>query len=506
MDVRRKLSTLGLVATLLAATAIALTPGGAAAAVTVGSAGNVPAGGTSSGLVSFTFTEITANAFPAGGGTLTVSLADSLGVPTVHFAGQPSIAIDPTLGGVSISMAPTLSGFTLTIGSTDTTKVEQIVVGGVALRTDSVAAAGAITATLSGSLQNAVSSTTALASPGTVTGGSVATHLVFNTQPGGGAAGAAWSQQPMVAVLNAANNQVTTDNTTVVTLAIGSNPGGGVLTCTNGNTRTVVNGIATFAGCSINSGSASPYTLVATASSGATSVTSAGFTITGPGTGNHLTFTAQPGGGTAGSAWAQQPVVAVQNASNATVTTDNTTVVSLAIGTNPGGGVLTCTGGNTRTVVAGVASFSGCSINAAAGSPYTLVASANSGATSATSAGFLISAAHTTVTLTSDTAIGRTTSGFSTSTKVVKKGSTITLRIVTNPSLAGQSLSIWIAKKTGGSWGAFSPHASVTVGSDGVAYYVYSAGSLAWLSFQAKFNGSASVLPALAPARQARWI
>jgi hypothetical protein len=402
-------------------------------------------------------------------------------------------------------MAPTLSGFTLTIGSTDITKVEQVVVGGVALTTDSVAAAGAITATLSGTLQTAVSATTALASPGTVTGGAAATHLVFNTQPGGGTAGTAWSQQPVVIVQNAANNQVTSDNTTVVTLSIGSNPGGGTLTCTNGNTRTVVNGVATFAGCSINAGSASPYTLVATASSGATSVTSAPFTVTGPGTGNHLTFTTQPGGGTAGGAWAQQPVVAVQNASNATVTTDNTTVVTLAIGTNPGGGTLTCTGGNSRTVAAGVASFSGCSISAAAASAYTLVASANSGATAATSAGFTITAPQTTVTLSSGTAIGNVTTGFSSTTKVVKKGATITLQIVTSPSLAGQTLSIWIAKKTAGTWGAFSPHASVTVGSDGIARYVYSAGSLAWLSFQAKFNGSGTFLPALAPARQARW-
>jgi hypothetical protein len=486
--------------------AIALTPSGAAASVTVGSAGTVPAGGESSGLVSFTFVENSASAFPAGGGTLTVSLADALGVPTVHFAGQPSIAADPTLGGVSIAMAPTLSGFTLTITSTDTTKIEQIVIGGVKLTTDSVAAPGAIQATLSGSLQSAVSATTTLASPGTVTGGSTATHLVFTTQPGGGTSGTAWAQQPVVSVLNAANNVVTTDNTTVVTLAIGSNPGGGTLTCTNGNTRTVVNGIAQFAGCSINNGSASPYTLVATASSGATSVTSAQFTVTGPATGNHLTFTTQPGGGTTGSAFAQQPVVAVQNPSNSTVTTDNSTVVTLTLGTNPGGGVLTCTGGNARTVVAGVATFSGCSVSGAAASPYTLVATANSGATSATSAGFSITAAQTTVTLTSGTAIGNTTSGFSSSTKVVKKGTAITLQIVTNPSLAGQKLSIWIAKKTAGTWGAFSPHASVTVGADGVARYVYSAGSIAWLSFQAKFSGSGTFLPALAPARQARWI
>ena len=39
---------------------------------------------------------------------------------------------------------------------------------------------------------------------------------------------------------------------------------------TNGTSRQVVNGSASFSGCSINVGSASSYTLVATASSGAT--------------------------------------------------------------------------------------------------------------------------------------------------------------------------------------------------------------------------------------------
>ena len=39
-------------------------------------------------------------------------------------------------------------------------------------------------------------------------------HLAFVTQPGGGAAGVAWSQQPVVEVLNSLNQVVTTDNST----------------------------------------------------------------------------------------------------------------------------------------------------------------------------------------------------------------------------------------------------------------------------------------------------
>ncbi|MHB8460920.1 MAG: beta strand repeat-containing protein, partial [Candidatus Limnocylindrales bacterium] len=212
-------------------------------------------------------------------------------------------------------------------------------------------------------------------------------HLAFTTQPGGGGPGAIWAQQPVVAVQNSLNATVTSDNTTVVTLAIGTNPAGGTLTCTSGLSRTVVNGVATFYGCSINFASPYTYTLSATSSPAWTVATSAAFLI---GSTQHLAFTTQPGGGGAGAIWLQQPVVAVQNASNAVVTTDYSTVVTLAIATNPAGGTLTCTSGLSRTVVAGVATFSGCSINLASASYYTLSATSNPVWTAATSGSFLI--------------------------------------------------------------------------------------------------------------------
>jgi hypothetical protein len=50
-----------------------------------------------------------------------------------------------------------------------------------------------------------------------------------------------------------------------VTLAIGNNPSGGVLTCTGGTSAGTIAGIATFTGCSIDKGGTG-YTLTATAS------------------------------------------------------------------------------------------------------------------------------------------------------------------------------------------------------------------------------------------------
>ena len=106
---------------------------------------------------------------------------------------------------------------------------------------------------------------------------------------------------------------------------------------------------------------------------------------------NKLAFTTQPGGGQPGSAWATQPVVKVQDAGGNTVTS-NTSTVTLAISNNAGpGGVLS--GTKAKAAVAGVATFSGLSIDVY-GTGYTLSATAGS-LTSATSAPFNINSTAT---------------------------------------------------------------------------------------------------------------
>ena len=85
--------------------------------------------------------------------------------------------------------------------------------------------------------------------------------------------------------------------------------------------------------------------------------------------------------------------VAVEDANGNIETGDNSTMVTLAIGTNPGSGTLS--GTTTVQVAAGVATFSGLSINNA-GIGYTLVAAASL-VTAATSTPFDIMAAQITV-------------------------------------------------------------------------------------------------------------
>lgn len=100
--------------------------------------------------------------------------------------------------------------------------------------------------------------------------------LAFTVQPSHTTAGAAISPAMAVTVQDAAGNTVTTA-TTSITVAIGTNPGGGTLAGTT--TASAVNGVARFADPSINN-PGTGYTLTASASglNGATSVL---FNVTG---------------------------------------------------------------------------------------------------------------------------------------------------------------------------------------------------------------------------------
>ena len=103
-----------------------------------------------------------------------------------------------------------------------------------------------------------------------------------------------------------------------------------------------------------------------------------------------LGFVQGPSNATAGAVITPAVKVAVEDANGNVETFDNTSQVTLAIGTNPAGGTLS--GGSTVTVSSGIATFSGLSINTA-GSGYTLKASSTPTYAEATSAAFNVRAA-----------------------------------------------------------------------------------------------------------------
>lgn len=160
-----------------------------------------------------------------------------------------------------------------------------------------------------------------------------------------------------------------------VTIALGANPGNGTLSGTT--SVAAVSGVATFGDLRISS-SGSGYTLTA-AASGLTSGTSAGFNVNNFG----LAFLVQPSNAAAGATIAPPVQVSARDAQGNT-DTSFTGIVTLGIGTNPGGGTLS--GTVTRAAVAGVATFSDLAMDKA-GAGYTLTA-ASPGLISVTSAPF----------------------------------------------------------------------------------------------------------------------
>jgi type II secretory pathway pseudopilin PulG len=194
--------------------------------------------------------------------------------------------------------------------------------------------------------------------------------LVFTTSPSNSTGGTAFApHQPVVTIEDATGNPVAGD-TSMVTLAIGNNPGNGTLSGCTGTSNG--NGVVSFTGCAIDK-IGTGYTLTATdATDNLTlpSGPSSPFNVT-PGPATQLAFTTTPpNGSSAGSVFATQPVVTLEDAGGNTATS-NTSTITLAIGTNPGGGTLSS--GCSGTTVAGVANFSGCSISLP-GNGYTLVA------------------------------------------------------------------------------------------------------------------------------------
>src|SRR5207237_769267 len=142
----------------------------------------------------------------------------------------------------------------------------------------------------------------------------------------------------------------------------GANPGGGTLSGTT--TVAAVAGVASFSDLSIDK-TGTGYTLTA-ASAPLTGATSTAFNIN-PGAASKLAFTVQPASATAGVSISPAVQVAVQDAFGNTITS-STASITVAIGTNPGGGTLSGTA--TVAAVSGVASFSTLSINKA-GTGYT---------------------------------------------------------------------------------------------------------------------------------------
>ena len=136
-----------------------------------------------------------------------------------------------------------------------------------------------------------------------------ASRLVFTKQPTSSAGGQAFTGQPQVTVADAGGNTVT-GNSDQVTLSLTGGASGASLTCAQpNNTVAANNGVATFSGCSVND-AGSGYQLTATDSASSLSANSNPFSIS-VGNAANIQFSTEPGGGSGGVAFNEQPVVSL---------------------------------------------------------------------------------------------------------------------------------------------------------------------------------------------------
>jgi hypothetical protein len=285
-----------------------------------------------------------------------VSAQDAQGNTATDFTGEVTIAIAANPGGGSLAGTTTVAAVAGVVTFADLRIARSGT--GYTLR----AMSGALATAVSGAFE---------VTPG------VATHLVFTVQPSTTAAGVALA--PAVAVTaHDAQGNVATSFTGAVNVTMGTNPGG---TLSGTTTVTAAAGIATFTDLSIDL-AGTGYTLVATALD-VTGVTSALFDIV-PAAASALVFTVQPGTTAAGTPMPAILVTALDAQGN--TATGFVGEVTVGIGTNPAGGILS--GTQTVTAQDGIAGFSTLSINVA-GSGYSLSATA-SGLTAATSATFAV--------------------------------------------------------------------------------------------------------------------
>jgi hypothetical protein len=185
------------------------------------------------------------------------------------------------------------------------------------------------------------------------------TQIVIAQQPSAtGFSGLALLQQPVVQIRDASNNVVVADSSTV-NATITPPLGGSV---SNG-TMAAVNGVATFSGLAFNALSGT-YTLTFT--DGAFFVGPSTSIVLSSGAATKLVITRQPSSAVqSGAALSQQPIVQVQDSGGNIVTSNSSTVVATL---TTGSGTIT---NPSVAAVAGIATFSGLTINAVAGL-YTL--------------------------------------------------------------------------------------------------------------------------------------
>jgi hypothetical protein len=264
LNIKKKALGIGMSAGLIASLLATAVAPAALAAITVGSAGNVPVGGTSATPATFTFTENLATSLTNAAGSFTVQILDSASAPTVSFSGTPSAALSTGSLGASATIAGNL--LTVSIAGSDVANVESIIITGLSISASSTAATGAIKATIiapeTGQFASPAAVATAFAAGGTAAGtisagiGVGATSVIVNVT----SVGCNFSSAGTLAFATSPESVVLTTASALGVPAVGQQ------TLTIGATVNVHNAaelVSEANGCAASTTLASPGTVVA---------------------------------------------------------------------------------------------------------------------------------------------------------------------------------------------------------------------------------------------------
>jgi hypothetical protein len=251
---------------------------------------------------------------------------------TISWSGSPSTFAAATVYTATITLTAT-SGYTLT---------------GVIQNFFTVTGASPVTHNANSGVITAVFPATAVGS---------ATALAITTEPQGAPSGSVLGTQPVIRIIDAGGNTVTTSTANVV---VSISSGTGILSGTT--TVAAVSGVTTFTNLVIT-GTAGAYTLTFGAD-GLTGVTATLFLTEGPAA--KVVINRDSAGTQRRTAFTTQPQITIQDAANNRVTQSEVVVTA----TVSAGGTLV--GTTTATASAGIATFDGLGVDGNVGTTYTI--------------------------------------------------------------------------------------------------------------------------------------
>ncbi len=371
MNIRKKAGGIAVVVTLLSALVATVSAPLAFASVNVASAGTVPVGQTSATAASFTLNENSVscfgnapNTYGASGGYIRIRILDSAGAATVHFVSSSVTAPGTLNASVSVQGATTNVLEVLFNGTAahDDLNVEQAIAA-AKISADAGAALGAIQAVLiSGGPAGTTNQRACVLPTTTVTAG----HLLMAETLG--------SNTIEIKDVGACDFQVTGGSNGPLVFGDGGPSG----TTSIGAAPASTSGIQVVTVVPLSAPHPAGQVVVQTIATAACGL--GNIALGSPGTvavsPPVLAFVAGPGSPIlAGQPFPTAVQVAIQKG-GVTQTSGISATITLTIGANPSGGVLTCTGGTSVGTIAGVATFTGCSIDKS-GAGYTMIATAS---------------------------------------------------------------------------------------------------------------------------------